>query len=330
MPTIHYTNGSMLTNKVDPMRLVLLCATQRGFRFLAKLVQLAPQCDLVVFSFPEEPWEPAYLADIRDFSLAHNGQFFEARKLDHSALQPFWESTSVDLMLAVNWRYMIPASIYQRPRLGTFVFHDSLLPEYRGFSPTVWAIINGEDHTGVTLFEIADEVDSGDIVDQQRVSIGVDDTIGVVMEPVTQAYLAVLERNLPKLLNGNAPRQSQDHSKATFTCKRLPEDNLIDWAQPADRIYNLIRAVTAPYPGAYTYLGGQKLVVWSAERLPGFPPYVGRVPGRVIESRPGVGSVVLTGDSALLLKQVQLADGEILCAADVLNRMSMTLGRNSA
>jgi methionyl-tRNA formyltransferase len=310
------------------MQIALSCATRRGYRFLKKLAELRPDSELVVFSFQEDAWEPPFHDDIQKLTHSLGGEFMDARRLDDPSLASWWETTPVDLMMTVNWRYLIPANIYTRPRLGTFVFHDSVLPEYRGFSPTVWAIINGEDHTGVTLFEIADAVDSGDIVDQERVPIGPDDTISQVLERVTQTYLALLSRNLEMILNGTAPRRSQDHTKATFTCKRLPQDNLIDWTQPSERIYNLIRAVTAPYPGAYTYLDGKKLIVWSAQRLPDFPYYVGRVPGRVVEIVPGVGTVVLTGDSAVLLTLVQFEGQEPVCAADILRRITHTLGRN--
>lgn len=311
------------------MRIVVPCATRRGYLFLKKLAELRSDTELIVFSFQEDAWEPRFRDDIQKLTLSLGGEFSEARRLDDPSLAAWWEATPIDLMMTVNWRYLIPATIYKRPRLGTFVFHDSLLPEYRGFSPTVWAIINGEDHTGVTLFEIADAVDSGDIVDQERVSIGPDDIISDVLERVTQTYLALLERNLERILDGTAPRIPQDHTRATFTCKRLPQDNVIDWTQPSERIYNLIRAVTAPYPGAYTYLDGKKLIVWSAQRLPDFPCYVGRVPGRVVEIIPGVGTVVLTGDSAVLLTLVQLEGQEPVCAADVLHRITHTLGRNT-
>jgi methionyl-tRNA formyltransferase len=309
------------------MRIVLLCATRRGYLFLRKLSALLPQSDLVVFSFPEEQWEPLFLDDIRDLTLAYNGRFFEARQVGSQRWTKFWESMVVDLMFVVSWRYMIPSTVYRRPRLGTFVFHDSLLPEYRGFSPTIWAIINGEDHSGVTLFEIAEEIDAGDIVDQERVRIGPDDTIVTVMERVTQTYLDLLERNLENLINGTAPRYPQDSSRATYTCKRLPEDNRIEWTASSESIFNLIRAVSDPYPAAYTYLSGQKMRIWSARRMPDARRYASRIPGRIVEVRPGEGSVVMTGDGVLLLTQVQVEGGDSVCAADVLDRISQTFGR---
>lgn len=310
------------------MHIVLLCATRRGYLFLKKLFELLPQIQLTVFSFQEEPWEPLFLDDTRELTLASGGQFFETKQIGSNDWTQFWESTTVDLMLVVSWRYMIPASVYRRPRQGTFVFHDSLLPEYRGFSPTVWAIRNGEDHTGVTLFEIADDVDVGDIVDKVCVPIGPDDTIAIVMERVTQAYLDLLERNLYNLINGTTSPYPQDHSRATYTCKLLPEDNQIDWTATSEIIYNLIRAFSAPYPGAYTYLSGQKMRIWSVQRVVKGRRYVGRIPGRVCEVQPGKGSVVLTGDGALLLARIQMEGGETVCAADVLKSPIQTLGGN--
>jgi methionyl-tRNA formyltransferase len=307
------------------VHIALLCATRRGRLVLEKLIGLQPEADLTVFSFREDPWEPPFCDEIKGITLAHGGRFIETRQVGSRENMPFWEIARVDIAFAVSWRYMIPPAVYQRPRLGTYVFHDSLLPAYRGFSPTVWAMVNGEDHTGVTLFEVAEEVDAGDIVDQERVPIGPDETISVVMARVTAAYLQVFERNLAGLLEGSVVAKPQDHAKATFTCKRLPEDNKIDWGKSTEEIYNLIRAVSQPYPGAYTYLGGERLRVWSA-KLVDAPEYVGRIPGRVVQVLPGEGTVVMTGDGALLLMQVQRDGGDAQSADEVLDRISLTVG----
>lgn len=307
------------------MRIALLCATQRGYRFLKKLSELRPQDDIVVFSFREDPWEPPFIENIRSFANSRGYNFIESKRVNSPFLAEFWGKEEIDLMLLVSWRYLIPPDIYQRPIFGTFVFHDSLLPEYRGFAPTVWAIINGNDHTGVTLFEIAEDVDSGDIIDQQKVDIDIEDTIEVIMEKVTQVYLEILERNLGVLLSGNATRTPQNHSLATYTCKRNPEDNQIDWNFSSEDIYNLIRATSRPYTGAFTFLEDKKLYIWSAKRMTNLT-YVGSIPGRITKVIPEVGSVILTGDGPLLITQVQRENEEIQCAADVLNDINLTLG----
>jgi methionyl-tRNA formyltransferase len=308
------------------MHIVLFCATRRGQLVLQKLIELVPAAHITVFTFREDHWEPPFFEAIQSLTLDHGGNFFESRQAGSPAIQSFWESQETDIAFAVSWRYMIPPAVYQRPRLGTFVFHDSLLPAYRGFSPTVWAIVNGEDHTGVTLFEIAEAVDSGDIVAQERVPIGPDETIAEVMARVTLTYLRLFESNLPDLLAGSASRTPQDHTRATYTCKRTPEDNQIDWNASTTQTYNLVRAVSQPYPGAYTYLSGEKIRVWSAARLQ-TPAYVGSIPGRVVQVIPGTGSVVLTGDGALLVEQVQTERGQVECAANLLKNLSQTLGR---
>ena len=309
------------------MQIALFCATQRGIRFLQKLHDLAPDAELLVFSFREDTWEPPFVDDIRQLAESFGAQFYEAKQVGVARWEPLWDSTDVDLMLAVSWRYMIPAQVYKKARLGAYVLHDSLLPKYRGFSPTVWAMINGEDHSGVTLLEMVEDYDAGDIIGQERVAINPDDTIADLLERVTETYLQVLEHYLPDLMAGTAKAVPQDHAQATYTAKLLPDDFEIDWGWSTERIYNLIRATTYPYAGAYTILEGQKLRVWGAKLLDHPRRYVGRIPGRVIEVRADEGTVVLTGDGLLLLTEIQLEGGERLPAAQVLNRFSYTVGR---
>jgi methionyl-tRNA formyltransferase len=307
------------------MHIVLLCATHRGILFLKKLITLAPSCHLTVFSFRETPAEPPFLDEIRQLTESHGAQFFEARDVSNQSFADFWAATPPDLMLVVSWRYLVPARIYCRPARGTYVFHDSLLPKYRGFSPTVWAMINGEDHTGVTLFKIAQEMDSGPIADQRRVPISPNDTIKEVMKSVTDCYLELLEANIAALLDGAVPLQPQNELMATYTCKRVPEDDRLDWTMPTSKILCLIRAVTAPYSGAYTFLEGRRLRIWAAE-LPAISrTYVGGIPGRVIEVTKDIGSKVLTGEGQLLLTSVQWEGEAPCCASMVLNKLSHTL-----
>ena len=111
-------------------------------------------------------------------------------------------------------------------------------------------------------------------------------------------------------------------SRATFTCKRTPRDNEIDWSAPAERVRNLVRGVTYPYSGATTTLDGNSLTIWSVQRLPEYSRYVGRIPGGVVDVLPGRGSVVLTGDEAVLVTEVSTVDGERRPADLVLNRRS--------
>ena len=308
------------------MHIVLLCATNRGYRFAQKLFDIGHSHRFTVVSFRETAWEPPYIADIRSVTEAHGHRFIEARNVDRPNLNDFWRETPFDLMLMVSWRYLVPAEVYSRARLGSFVFHDSLLPKYRGFAPTVWSIINGEKETGVTLFRTSEDMDAGDIVEQRRIAISESDTIADVMERVTESYLDLVEQVFASLLDGSATTYPQDHDKATYTCKWTPADARIDWGKSAHAIFNLIRATSRPYPGAYSYLAGRKLIVWSAE-LPTRPrTYVSRVPGRVVDSKADCGATVMTGDGLIRLKSVQFEGEPVVNAGKILNSPSQTLG----
>ncbi len=307
------------------MHIVVLCATRRGYRFLEHLLDIGAGHQFTIFSFRETAWEPPFFEDIQQLAQQRGLAFFESRNLSHPKWDEFWATMRVDLIFMVSWRYLVSAQVYESATCGAYVLHDSLLPKYRGFAPTVWAMINGESETGVTLFKVVDEVDAGDIIDQRAVPIAATDTIDVVMEKVTQTYLDLTTRNFASLIDGTVQSVPQNHQEATFTCKWTPEDSLIHWGNSSQSIYNLIRASTHPYPGAYSYLEGRKLIIWSAELQSNPRQYVARVPGRVVEIHRDIGSVVLTGDHTILLKDVQLDGEERVNASAVLRSPSQTL-----
>lgn len=170
-----------------------------------------------------------------------------------------------DLAIVIGWYYMIPKRIRDLFPLGVAGVHASMLPKYRGGAPLVWAIINGESSTGVSLFYFDDGVDTGDLVAQNKIRIGQDDTIATVYKRASAASVRLVSRYVPRMLNGTAPRQAQDHSEATVFPQRSPQDGLIDWSQSPTQIRNFIRAQTKPYPGAFTYINGKRVTIWSAD-----------------------------------------------------------------
>jgi methionyl-tRNA formyltransferase len=310
------------------MRIALLCATRRGLSLLHKLRELRPEDELFVASFRETEHEPPFLEDIRRGARECGAAFMESgARFPVTAWQGLLGGEAPDLLLVVSWRYLLPEAVTGPPLRGTWIFHDSLLPRFRGFAPTVWAILRGASETGVTLFRATPEVDAGDIVAQRPVPIGRHDVIAEVMERVTGACEELLAENLEALCAGTARLRPQAHELATYTCRRLPADNEIEWQGPTRAIYDLIRAVGRPYPGAFTHLDGRRLRIWEARLEEDQRTFEGFVPGRVVEVRPGEGTVVVGSDGLeLLLRQVQLDGEEACCAADVLDRLSMTLG----
>ena len=170
------------------------------------------------------------------------------------ALQP-------DFLFSFYYRNMLKPPLLAIPARGALNMHGSLLPKYRGRVPVNWAVINGETETGATLHYMTAKPDAGDIVDQQAVPILADDTAADVFQKVTAAAAAVLDRRLPALIAGNAPRIPQDLAAGNYFGGRKPADGRIDWTQTAQSVHNLVRGVAPPYPGAFTQLPGGLLKI---------------------------------------------------------------------
>lgn len=200
-----------------------------------------------------------------------------------------------DLILSAYYRHMIGTRILSLAPLGAFNIHGSLLPRYRGRAPLNWAILHGESRVGLTLHRMVAKADAGGIVDQEGVEIDPRATAEQAFRKVLPLVRVILGRQIDALLAGSARETPQDESCATYFGARTPEDGRIDWRQPTRRIFDLIRAVTEPYPGAFTESSGARLVVWWGEPAAGRP---GAQPGEVLSLSP---LTVATGDGALAL-----------------------------
>jgi len=163
-----------------------------------------------------------------------------------------------DFLFSFYYRRMLGPALLALPARGALNMHGSLLPKYRGRAPVNWAVLHGERETGATLHYMAAKPDAGDIVGQQAVPILPDDTARDVFDRVTVAAEIVLDRALPDLVAGRAPRRPQDLSQGSYFGGRRPEDGRIDWRASATTIHDLVRAVAPPYPGAFTTVAGVK------------------------------------------------------------------------
>ena len=200
------------------------------------------------------------------------------------------------------FRWMLPNAVLSHAAGGAFNLHGSLLPRYRGRAPVNWVLVNGERETGVSLHHMVSKADAGDLVDQSAVPIAPEDTAFTLFGTLERAAITVLDRSLPSIRAGAAPSRAMDLTAGTYCGGRTPADGMIDWNWPAARIYNLIRAVTHPYPGAFTALRKARLMIWWA--VP-FDSSTGR-PGEVLAiDRDGI--VVGAGQGAVRLVTCQLA-----------------------
>jgi len=207
-----------------------------------------------------------------------------------------------ELIFVVGWSQLVREPFVALAREGVFGMHPTLLPRHRGRAPIPWAILSGLARTGVTLFEIVDATpDSGAIVGQVVVEIGADETATTLFEKLTAAHVDLIGEVVPQLLARSAPRIMQDPRRASSWPKRIPADGIIDWDTRAPYLHDWVRAQTRPYPGAFTFLGDAKVVVWRARPV---EVEASAPAGTIVAARPE-GPVVACGEGGLLLEEVE-------------------------
>jgi methionyl-tRNA formyltransferase len=168
-----------------------------------------------------------------------------------------------DLIIVCGWQRLICQEILDIPRLGTIGFHSSLLPKYRGRAPVNWAIIMGEKETGITMFYLTPEADDGDIIAQKSFPILLNDDCNTIYKKSALAGAELIKEYLPKIQNNSIQRIHNQSASFPAYPKRTPKDGLIDFNRSALDVYNFIRALTKPYPGAYYFdENGNKVIVW--------------------------------------------------------------------
>jgi methionyl-tRNA formyltransferase len=212
------------------------------------------------------------------------------------------------LIFVVGWSQLVHDPFIALAREGVFGMHPTLLPRHRGRAPIPWAILTGLARTGVTLFEIVDATaDSGAIVGQEVVDIAPDETATRLFDRLATAHVDLIRGYVPQIVAGSAPRVPQDPQRASSWPKRVPSDGIIDWETRAPYLYDWVRAQTRPYPGAFTFLGDEKVVVWRARPV----EHGGAAPAGTIVAEQEDGPVVACGEGALLLEEVETGAGSL-------------------
>ncbi|MCC3701377.1 bifunctional UDP-4-amino-4-deoxy-L-arabinose formyltransferase/UDP-glucuronic acid oxidase ArnA [Rouxiella badensis] len=246
-----------------------------------------------VFTHTDSPDENNFFASVARTGAELNLPVYAPEDVNH----PLWvdriRDLQPDVIFSFYYRNMLSEELLSLAPQGGFNLHGSLLPRYRGRAPVNWALVNGETETGVTLHKMVKRPDAGDIVAQQAVAIDPQDTALTLHAKVREAAQSVLQKTLPSMLAGNITLTPQDESQASYFGRRSAADGEIHWHKSATQINNLIRAVTEPYPGAFTYLGQRKLVIWRARVL---EQAHDKQPGTVLSADP---LVIACGEGAL-------------------------------
>ncbi len=205
------------------------------------------------------------------------------------------------------YRYLIPEKVLELAPLGAFNLHGSLLPAYRGRAPVNWMLVNGEREAGVTLHHMVPRADAGDIVGQRAVAIDDNDNALTLYRKLVPLGVDLIDEMHPMIVAGSAPRRKMDIAKGSYFGRRKPEDGKIDWRWPARRIFNLVRAVTHPYPGAFCFVGERKLLIWEAKI--GAENGVLAAPGRVVRETADGALEIAAGEGSVVVKIAQFEGG---------------------
>ncbi len=218
-----------------------------------------------IFSHLDDPDENLWFGSVAEWGKKNQIPVFCPQNVN----TPEWiekiRNISPEVIFSFYYRNLLSRDILMIPSVGSFNLHGSLLPAYRGRCPVNWVLVKGEQRTGVTLHHIIEAPDAGDIVGQKEVLIEFEDTAATLYQKLCVKAKELLGEVLPLIKKGIAPRVAQNLKQGSYYGGRTPEDGKIDWSWPVMQIFNLVRAVTEPYPGAFTHLPeGEKMFIWWA------------------------------------------------------------------
>lgn len=230
--------------------------------------------------------------------------FLAFDKVSEPAVAEFLDCHPPDWLFVIGLSQLMPVDVRDRARAGAIGFHPTPLPEGRGRAPVAWTILLDRP-AAVNLFFLTDEPDAGDIIEQRPVEVKPDDYAEDLIARTNVVLEQMVADLAPAFASGNVPRTPQDHSKATCYARRTPADGLIDWHQPADAVYRFVRAVGRPYPGAFSFMQGRKLIIWRARPVAG--DETDSPPGTIVERREDR-PVVQTAGGLLVLEEVETVE----------------------
>ncbi len=237
------------------MKLGLLCSGELGFKVL-KFIHQNHNLSFVATDFKSN--KVIYYCDEKNIHC-YKGNPRQGK------LAAFLKTISYDILISANYLFLIENDVIQTTKHLAFNIHGSLLPKYRGRTPHVWSIINGENKCGITAHKIDENCDSGDIIHQIEIPISYTDTGASLLEKYKQYYIPIISQILDKWEKGQLKPIPQDETKATFFGKRTPDSGQINWSWQCERIYNWVRAQCKPYPGAFNFIENKKIIIDKVE-----------------------------------------------------------------
>lgn len=283
-------------NTIMNQNCICVLSKELGFSCLKKIFSIVGHKNLYVLNYDDISDKRSCFYSIEKY--CKNNQIKNFKIATTSDLETYVREISPNIVFVSGWYGILPESLLNIPKLGFIGIHFSLLPQYRGFAPVVWGIINGEKKAGFSLFKFDNGIDSGMLYDQGCVEINEDDYIGDVFKKLENIALKSLEEKFPRIITGKQKLVAQC-GVPTFCARRFEKDGKINWNLSQEQIYNFIRAQSHPYPGAFTIIGNTKIYIYRCKKLP--ETYYA-TPGQIIAYKEKI--IIATGDS----RAIQLLD----------------------
>lgn len=315
------------------MRVVLLGNQTWGHRSLEALVA-RPRTTvplLVTHPHPDDPYEVVWAEPVADLARAAGVEVVSLPADSADVLKSRLAAAGADVVVASNWRSRVPTHVLAAVPMGGINVHDALLPRYGGFAPLNWAIARGETEVGLSAHVMSEAIDLGDMIVQERLPVGPDETVREVAERIFERVGPVTVAALDRMATPGFAPVPQSRARSTMFHRRTVADSRIDWSRPPREVHNLVRAQADPYPNAFTFHGGGRLAV-KRTALPD-RAYCG-TPGR-IACRAGGGVIVICGrdpehdNQGVVVLRVQPEGGREIDAADYFTEMGGDLACRS-
>ena len=288
-----------------------------SFHCLKKICNLSNQSnDVVSIVFdllPEEASKHSASISLEPLKNEFNFPLYHVKNITDPKNVSLLSKSNLDVLFIIGWHRIVPQSILDHATI-CIGLHTSMLPEDRGSSPINWQIIRGSKKGGVSLFHLTADVDSGNIIDQKEFQIDLIDDVKTVYFKSILASLDLLGNNWSDIHDLKPNQILQDEKKITLNPRRKPDDGLIDWTKSSIECYNWIRALTFPYPGAFTFWNGKKILIWKSKVS---NKKQKEKPGTIVETKNNI--LVSTGNGYLEITLLQIYD-EPLCNSQVFEK----------
>ena len=289
---------------VKSARCVLFAYHEMGHACMEAMLKMGAPIS-ALFTHRDDANEEIWWRSCADLAAEHGVPVYfdessESARSKIGALNP-------SIIYSFSYRHLIPETVLELAPLGAYNLHPSLLPSYRGRAPVNWVLVNGERETGITLHHMVARADAGDIVGQRAVAIDDSDNALTLYRKLVPLSVELITELHPQIVAGTAPRRKMDIARGSYFGRRRPEDGRIDWRWPARRIFNLVRAVTHPYPGAFCFVNGRKLLVWEAKI--GAENGTTGAPGRVVRVADDGAIEVAAGEGSVIVELAQFEGG---------------------